>query len=156
ECPGRSGLITFGGGPEEGPILHNRSTDGSAVQPVLEIRLYCIEEIPRSPFLGAVLEVARTMPVVGSGFHRCVENTAARSPQFPVVGIELDLDFGNRFNVWKEHGAVSKVGDRNAIHEVVIPANGPAGQRRSCGIRLILLSYVERIAGVNRSWHAQG
>ena len=95
------------------------------------------------------------MPLVGARLHGGVKDAAACTSHLGIVGVDLDLHFTHRFDVWDEHRSIPKVRDRDAVHQVIVSPHGAAAKRQQRRIRLILLAYVKRVAVVDYRRHDQ-
>ena len=71
--------------------------------------------------------VERAVEGFGAGFEHGVEDAAAGAGDFGVVGVDLEFHLPGGLDGGDDDGAVVEIGDGNAVDEVVVGADGAAG-----------------------------
>ncbi len=107
----------------------------------------CVEVGVGGPVGLAGFAVERAVEGAGAAFEYGIEDAAAGAGDLGVVGVDLQFHLLRGFDGGDDDGAVVEIGDGYAVDEVVVGADGAAGDRDGAGAGLVLKAVEARVAG---------
>ncbi len=142
--------VRFGREPEERAVLQERAAETAATEVEVGVGQRTAgafgEEVVRGAPARTVLVEAAGVPLVGARLGGGVEDAAAGTTRFRVVGVHLHGDAFQTLDRGVGRGAVAQVGNRHAVEQVVVAAARAAAHRQERRVRLVLLAVELRVA----------